>query len=229
MIILSKSTNLKKAFVFTTVLLVMLTLFAFLFSAVLRRFVVPHRYNFFNFNFSNVLGEKVKAPVEVEKTSTFASFLQPIYGTPKKLVIQSIKISLPIVSVGVDSSGYLETPKDWESAGWYEKGAKPAENGNLLINAHYDDNYGRPAAFYGLKNIKLGDTVSVLDSYGLVFDYKVTKVFYVDINDPDRLKVFEGSGKNKPAMTLITCGGVWIPSEHNYSKRLVVNAELISR
>ena len=219
MITPSKSINLKKTFVFTTVLLIVIFLFVVLFFS-----------NSINFNFPNVLGKKVKAPievVEVEKTSAFASLLKPIYGTPKKLIIQNLKISLPIVSVGVDSSGYLETPNGWELVGWYEKGARPAENGNLLINAHYDDVYGKPAAFYGLKNIKLGDTVSVLDSYGLVFDYKVTKVFYVAINDPDRSKVFEGLGKDKPAMTLITCGGVWLPSEHTYSKRLVVNAELI--
>lgn len=56
------------------------------------------------------------------------------------------------------------------------KGSKPSK-GNLLLNAHYDDNYGNPAVFWKLKNIKVGDKVSVLDSYGRVYDYKVTNIF----------------------------------------------------
>jgi len=218
---LSEAINLKKIIIYILVFLILLTLlFLFLFPNV---FKLNLKINLSNL--SNVLDKKTDISKGVEKISVFADQLHPIYGTPKKLLIESLEINLSIVPVGVDIQGYLQTPKDWNTAGWYLKGARAGEKGNLLINAHYDDNLGRPAAFYRLKNIKLGDTVSVLDSHGKVYSYKVVNTYYIDIDDPDRSKVFEGDNKDKSAMTLITCGGVWIGN--TYNKRLVVNAELI--
>lgn len=159
--------------------------------------------------------------------SAFETFLEPIYGRPKRLIINSVGLSVPIEPVGVDTHGYLETPKEWDVAGWYQNSARPAEKGNLIINAHYDDSSGKPAAFWELKNVNLDDRVTVLDSYGKSYDYKVTGYYFVDINDPERLKVFEEGSLDTPALTLITCGGVWIPNQGMYSKRLVVSAELI--
>lgn len=201
----------------------LLSIFLFSNNFNLNNLVLKNRFNS-SFSLFNIFSKKTD-PVKVEKYSIFAEELHPIYGTPKKLLISSLDIKIPVIPVGVDANGYLETPKDWNTAGWYQKGARPAENGNLLINAHYDNNLGNPAAFYRLKNIKLGDKVSVLDSYGKEYTYTVVNTYYIDINDPERSKVFEESEKDKPAMTLITCGGVWIGD--TYNKRFVVNAELI--
>ena len=165
--------------------------------------------------------------LSVQTPSVFEEVSKPIYGFPVKLNIEPVGIEVDIVSVGVDTEGFLETPEKWNEAGWYVKGAKPSEIGNFLINAHYDDSSGRPAAFWNLKNINIGDKVSVLDSYNRTFVYVVTNVCYVDINDPERSKVFKPYVEDKSLMTLITCGGVWSIADGTYSKRLVVNAELI--
>ena len=165
--------------------------------------------------------------VEEIKFSAFERVLEPIYGTPKKLIIKSVDLRVDITSVGLDFKGYLETPEDWEIAGWYRKSARPAEIGNVIINAHYDDSYGKPAAFWELKNVNLDDKVTVLDSYGRAYDYRITNFYYLDTNDPERLQVFENEALKIPALTLITCGGTFLPSEGTYNKRLVVNAELI--
>lgn len=165
--------------------------------------------------------------LSAQSPSVFQEISKPIYGTPKRVFIDSVGIKSDVIPVGVDKEGFLETPKNWNEIGWYKKGSKPSELGNLLIDGHYDDNYGRPAAFWNLKNINIGDKVSVLDSYSRTFDYKVTKVYYIDINDPERAGVFEPYEEGKALMTLITCGGVWSPADGTYSKRLVVTAELI--
>lgn len=172
---------------------------------------------------------KDQEEVVEEKTifSAFEEALEPIYGTPKKLIIKSVDLKVNISSVGVDLEGYLETPEDWEIAGWYRKSARPAEIGNVIISAHYDDTSGRPAAFWGLKNVSLDDRVTVLDSYGRAYNYRITEFYYLDINDPERLQVLEDGGLEIPALTLITCGGMFLSGEGTYSKRLVVNAELI--
>lgn len=159
--------------------------------------------------------------------SVFGKDLQPVYGSPKKIFIESLGIKVDIVSVGVDSDGYLETPENWKEVGWYRKSSRPAEKGNLILNGHYDDNTGSPAAFWQLKNIKLDDKVTVLDSYGKSYDYRVVDFYYIEVDDPERLKVFESKDSDKSAMTLITCGGVWISGEGTYNKRLVVSAELM--
>jgi len=182
-------------------------------------------FRFFKNSNSQSTQEEV---LSVQQDSVFEEISGPVYSFPKKIVIDSLGIDIEIVSVGVDEEGHLEAPKNWNEAGWYKKGAKPSEPGNLLINAHYDDTSGRPAAFWKLKNINVGDKVSVLDSYGRTFDYRVSDVSYVDINDPNRSEVFEDGEEGKPILTLITCGGVWSVSEGTYSKRLVVTAELIS-
>mgnify|MGYP001073155743 CR=1 FL=1 len=189
--------------------------------------------NFFGIDFSYIRSNKYneqsvqKEVLSVQEESVFEESMKPIYSFPERLKIDSLEIDIEIVSVGVDKSGYLEAPEDWGKAGWYQKSAKPGQTGVFLINAHYDDNYGRPAAFWKLKNINVGDKVSVLDTYGRFFDYKVIDVYYLDINDPDRVAVFEPFKKDASVMTLITCGGVWSHSHGTYDKRLVVSAELI--
>lgn len=169
--------------------------------------------------------------------SVFSTDLKPIFAKPVKLYTQKnakslggltkANIQLDLVDVAVEKDGSLETPKSWLQGGWFINSARPSEVGNMVINAHYDDNYGRPAGFWELKNIRLGDIVFVQDSLSRVYPYKVTQVFYLSIYDPNRLKIL-ASEEGKSTVTLITCGGVWIPGHRTYSDRLVVKGELVN-
>ena len=96
----------------------------------------------------------------------------------------------------------------------------------VIIDGHYDTNTGAPAAFWPLKNIGVNDKVILKDKLNRNFTYEVTNAFYVDIDDPNRLQVFEES--DNPTLTLITCGGIWDYSSGTYNKRLVVKAKLVS-
>lgn len=169
----------------------------------------------------------VAIAAENSQNSVFAKAIQPIYANPIKLFTQNAKakIQLNLTDVGVDKDGLLETPKQWNIGGWFANSARPGEQGNMVINGHYDDNLGRPAAFWQLKNIQVGDIVFVQDLLNKVYPYKVTKVFYLSISDPQRLKVL-GKQEGKSHLTLITCGGVWISGKNTYSDRLVVTADL---
>ena len=164
---------------------------------------------------------------EAAQPSPFESILKPIFSKAVQLQIDSLGINIPLISVNLAPDKSLETPKDWQIGGWYEKSARPGEKGNVIINAHYDDNYGRPAAFWQLKNIKAGDKVSVQDSFGNAYTYQVDEVFYVDMNDPNRLDVLKKSLGDRSTVTLITCGGIWLTNGQSYSKRLVVRGNLL--
>jgi len=175
-----------------------------------------------NHKYSPVIKKAVTAKEDIP---VFQKTLEPIYADPARVFISSAGIDAETEPVGVSLDGALETPKMWGNAGWYKKGARPGQIGNLLINAHYDDNFGRPAAFWQLKNVDLGDKVTVVDSYGRRYEYKVTEYKLVSINDPNRTDVFNSDESAK--ITLITCGGVWISGKATYDKRLVVEGELI--
>jgi len=217
MTILSRIPKFKKILIMLTILLVITDLILLFYpisiSTILQRF-------------QRAFKKDEPVIVSEEKPSVFQVALEPIYSTPTKIVIDSIKLELNVYPVGVDPNGYLETPTSWNTAGWYKQSAKPSEVGNMLIDGHYDDNYGRPAAFWKLKNLIAGDKVAVLDSYGRSFDYLVVDSYFVDINDPGRMKILE-EVRDKPILTLITCGGVWVPGQGTYNKRLIVSAELV--
>jgi hypothetical protein len=158
-------------------------------------------------------------------TSVFEEELKPIYVEPSRLIIQSVSVDINLIPVGLLEDGSLETPKNWAEGGWYRKGTKTAESGNIIINAHYDDNYGKPAAFWNLRNVKPDDVIEIKDALGRSYTYKISEVYYISISDPNRLSVFMND-KSKYELTLITCGGIWDASVHNYNRRLVVKALL---
>lgn len=168
---------------------------------------------------------EVKSAETAGGKSLFASKIVPIYAKPVSLKIETRGIDLKLMEVALTDDGTLDTPKDWKLGGWYKSGARPGEGGNMIINAHYDDAGGRPAAFWGLKNVLIGDKVTVLDDLGRYHVYKVTQKFYLSIQDPDRLKIFDSENRQSE-ITLITCGGVWLNPQSGYSQRLVVKGLL---
>lgn len=163
----------------------------------------------------------------IDKPSVFSQSLLPIYSEPKSVSFETIQgklVNLSVEEVGVEQDGSLGVPQDWQNAGWYKKSSKPGENGNVIIDGHYDTPTGSPAAFWELKNIQEGAKVFVQDKLGKSYEYRVTSKFYIAIDDSDRTKIFEHGDKKE--LTLITCGGVWDFVYATYNKRLVVKAHI---
>lgn len=161
----------------------------------------------------------------VEKQSVFIEIEKPTFA-PSRVVIPVINIDALLVKVNLSEDGALEAPQDWNVGGWYSDSSKAGEKGNIVIDGHYDTNTGAPAAFWSLKNVKTGDIVTLVDEMGRSFSYEVSEVFYIDIDDPNRLQIFD-ENSDLSHVTLITCGGVWLPGHFTYSKRLVVKANII--
>ena len=161
---------------------------------------------------------------EIEKPSVFEDQLKPLKIEPKTLKVPNLNINANVIEVGVEPDGTMETPQNWIQAGWYRNSGFPGESKNVIINGHYDDSSGSPAAFFSLKGINDGDVVEVSDEYGRIFSYEVVEFTYVDVTDPNRLDVLDDE-PGKSTLTLITCGGVYLPGS-GYNKRLIVRAQL---
>lgn len=185
-----------------------------------------HNVGFSVFQKRTNITQMVSTPNSDNAYSAFFDKTKPVFTKPMAISITPTK-SIELEVVGVDDAGVLQVPSDWNRAGWYISGARVGEKGNMIINGHYDDNGGKPAAFWELKNLKIGDKVTVLDSNGKEFIYVVSDSVYVAIDDPNRLKILNYED-GKPTMTLITCGGFWLPGKSTYNKRLIVKAVLIS-
>lgn len=160
----------------------------------------------------------------VPAESAFGDLKEMIYYAPVEITINQDPV-ITVEEIGLATDGQLQVPSAWELAGWYKNSAKAGEKGNVIIDGHYDTDQSTPAAFWGLKNINVNDTVTLQDELRRDFSYKVVDSFYVDISDPQRTKVFEETGDHE--LTLVTCGGVWDPSVGTYNKRLVIKAKLI--
>ncbi len=144
--------------------------------------------------------------------------------TPRRLIISKLHVDAAIESVGMDSKGNMDVPKDSDNAAWYNLGYKPGENGSAVIDGHFDKQSGAPAVFYELGSLNSGDTIQIEQSDGKRLTFEVTKS---DMYAYDKLplqEIFNTSGK--PVLNLITCNGTFDTSAKNYSKRLVVQAVL---
>ncbi len=172
---------------------------------------------------NNVSKEASIASAPAPETSIFKEELKPVLFKPTRLYTTNKEIDVFLEEVTVEEGGILGVPSEWNNGGWYKRSAKPGEDGNIIIDGHYDTNSGAPAAFWGLKNLEVSDRVFLVDEVGRNFEYQITDLIYVDIQDSNRIDVLNKSEGS--TLTLITCGGVWLPSDGTYNKRLIVKAQ----
>lgn len=140
--------------------------------------------------------------------------------TPNMLSIPKLGIHAQIEPVGVTANRNMDTPKHAENASWYKYGVKPSERGNAVIAAHFDTPSGKPALFYNLRTLEIGDELSVTATNGVVSEFVVTgKSFEPYSTFPSDYVFNTKEGRN---VNLITCDGVFDRATKLYSRRLVV-------
>jgi len=142
-----------------------------------------------------------------------------------RLIIPSLEIDAPIVTLGVDADGTMQSPDNPTDVAWYTFSGRPGEGSNIVMAGHLDYvNYG-PAVFYRLKEAQAGDEVRLALVDGTTAPYRVLDVtFYDEATAP----VDEIVGPTeKEIVTLITCAGSFDPNVREYDKRVVLRAERI--
>jgi sortase A len=113
----------------------------------------------------------------------------------------------------------------WETipfiVGHYRTTALAGQNGNAVFAGHVASrNWGN--VFINLYEINVGDKIQIYTN-DTIFTYTVSKIRLVL---PTETSVMDPT--QDPTVTLITCGGDWLPDQHDYSRRLIVSAKLTS-
>lgn len=147
------------------------------------------------------------------------------FEEPVTLTIPKLGIDARVESVGMDSTGKMDVPKNADNVAWYNLGYKPGEIGSAVIAGHFDKVTGEPAVFYNLEKLQIGDQIIITDSSGNRLTFAVVRfASYSDSNFP--LQEVFGEAQ-QPRLNLITCDGSWNSAAKSYSHRTVVYAEIV--
>ena len=145
--------------------------------------------------------------------------------TPVRLLIPRLKVDAVVESVGKDAQGDAGVPQNSQNVAWYNLGPAPGEPGNAVISGHLDDKVG-PAIFRRLGELKVNDTLTVLDKAGLQRTFQVIEVAAYPYQKAPINKIFGFDLEHD--LNLITCTGRWNNKTHTYSQRLVVYTRLVT-
>ncbi len=146
-------------------------------------------------------------------------------STPIRVTIPVANIEGAVLPVGKTKSGNMAVPVKYEDVGWYRYGPIPGAIGNAVLAGHLDNGGGRPAVFFNLKQLRIGDKVYVETDGGERLAFMVREIRLVDYENPPLEEIFgEASGE---MLNLITCDGTWDPKTKTYDKRLVVFTERV--
>jgi LPXTG-site transpeptidase (sortase) family protein len=160
----------------------------------------------------------------------------PTGPKPISMAVTRIGVDAPIVQMGFeDGSNIPDVPDTGHEVAWYEFNPSPGLGYNALFAGHVDWQTARhspiPGVFYRLRELKIGDDITVTLEDGQVLQYRVTGNVAAKYDDPNVLKAMAPSKAD--VITILTCGGSWEPDPReenggNYTHRIVVRAERVS-
>ncbi|MFI9642106.1 class F sortase [Micromonospora sp. NPDC051925] len=143
---------------------------------------------------------------------------------PVKLRIPAIDVTATVNPVGVDQrTGEFDVPPSVDQIGWYRYGpGLEADAGSVVIAGHVDSSEQGKGAFFRLRELDRGDTLTATGADGGQRAYRVVaREEYAKTKIPlDRYFARDG----RPRLTLITCGGPFDPKTRHYRDNIVVTA-----
>ena len=146
-------------------------------------------------------------------------------STPVKVSIPAYGIEAKVVQVGITKNGNMAVPGNYEDVGWYKYGPRVGGEGNAVLAGHLDNGSGKPAVFYNLSLMRIGDEVFVETSEGERLQFIVREVRLVDYKNPPLEEIF---GKLQGEhLNLITCDGTWDPVTKTYTFDILSSYEII--
>ncbi|MGW5559055.1 class F sortase [Micromonospora sp. NPDC003944] len=143
---------------------------------------------------------------------------------PVRLLIPEIDVTATVNPVGINErTNEFEVPPSVDQIGWYRYGpGLEAEAGSVVIAGHVDSAKQGRGAFFRLRELDQGDTLTASGSDGEERRYRVVaREEYAKTTIPLE-RYFARDGK--PRLTLITCGGPFDAKARKYRDNIVVTA-----
>jgi sortase (surface protein transpeptidase) len=142
-----------------------------------------------------------------------------------RIVIPSIGVDAPVMSLGLNSDGSLQVPTDFADAGWWSGGPFPGEPGPAVVVGHVSSVAG-PGVFYRLGDLVPGDQVTVTKPSGWRATFTVNRLLVASKAQFPTNTVY---GPVPDAqLRLITCTGAFDSTTGHFVDDLIVFADLAS-
>ncbi len=171
-------------------------------------------------------GESVTLPEPLAASESIedeAGVVLPPASPPRVVRIPAIGVEATIIDLGLTDDGELETPVDFDLAGWWAGGTPASHPGPTVIVGHVDSTDG-PAVFFRLRELEPGDEIEVVDDQENSRTFIVTERQTYDKDEFPTERVYgETDG---PTLRLVTCGGVFDRDARSYESNVVVYAEV---
>jgi LPXTG-site transpeptidase (sortase) family protein len=147
----------------------------------------------------------------------------PSSAAMTRIVIPKAKVDAPLVTLGIDSNGVMESTKNATDVAWYNFSAKPGTDGNAVFSGHVDYHDVGEAVFWNLRDLQPNDVVEIQLDDGTSYNYGVTALNCIPVENAPISEIVGPT--QSEVVTLITCCGTFNSSTRQYDKRLVVRAE----
>jgi len=142
---------------------------------------------------------------------------------PVRLTVPERGVDAVIDAVGVQPDGQMTLPADVDRVGWYRFGPEPGADGSAVIAGHVDDRVQGLGAMAPLREAEVGDEIVVTGSAGTATRWRVVSRELIQKQALPLERLFARGGP--PRLTLITCGGPFLPEIGSYRDNVVVVAE----
>jgi hypothetical protein len=144
---------------------------------------------------------------------------------PVQLTIAAIGVQTGLEALRLTPDGTLAAPSQSQRAGWYAAGVTPGSVGPAIIAGHVDSTTG-PAVFLRLRQLRVGDQITVHRKDGSSVDFVVDDV-HAYPNDAFQQSAVYGPTTNA-VLRLVTCTGDFDTAAKSYLDNIVVSAHLAS-
>lgn len=149
----------------------------------------------------------------------------PRSQVPVRLRIPSLGVDAPVRPVGQAADGTVEVPTRWEDVGWFDGGARPGEDGPVVLLGHVDSKAG-PAVFARLPQAPPGTVVEVEGEGGEVTRWRVERTEqHPKTRFPTEAVYLPAL---RPELRMVTCGGAFDRATGHYVDNVVVHASLVA-
>jgi LPXTG-site transpeptidase (sortase) family protein len=153
---------------------------------------------------------------------------QALPPRPVGIRIPQLSAEAPLVPVGVGPDGQVALPDSGFVLGWYRFGPRPGQQqGSAVVVGHRDTQAEGPGVLFDLPDVVPGDRIDVDLADGSTVRYRVVARESITKQRLPLERLFARSGGHR--LTLITCGGPYLPDLGGYQENVIVTAVPLRR